>query len=95
MGLEGGPIVELFTMVVVLFPVCDGFAFTGCLVSDGGGVDGVEDVDGGDRFDGDWPVDGENGMFELNCADAILTELAIVVIPITIIAKIKMLPKAF
>ena len=55
----------------------------------------MEGVDGGDRFDGDWPVDGENGIFELNCAKVILTELAIVVIPITIIAKIKMLPKVF
>ena len=55
----------------------------------------MEGVDGGDRFDGDWPVDGENGMFGLNCAKVILTELAIVAIPITIIAKIKMLLKAF
>lgn len=55
----------------------------------------MEGVDGGDRFDGDWPVDGENGMFGLNCAKVILTELSIVAIPITIIAKIKMLLKAF
>jgi hypothetical protein len=55
----------------------------------------VEGVDGGDRFDGDWPVDGENGMFGLNCAKEILTELAIVEIPITIIAEIKMMPRVF
>ena len=60
-----------------------------------GGVGGVDGVDGGDSDDGDWPVDGENGMFGLNCAKAILIELASVAIPIAIIVNIKMMPNAF
>ena len=58
------------------------------------GVDGV-DVDGGDSVDGGWPVDGENGMFGLNCAKAMLIELAIVAIPIAIIVDIKMMTTVF
>ena len=97
MDLGEGPIVELFTTGAVIFPPGGGFTFTGRLVcvGGGGGVDGVDGVDGGDSDDGDWPVDGEKGMFGLNSAKAILIELAIVAIPIAIIVDIKMMPTFF
>jgi hypothetical protein len=97
MGLGGGPIVELFTTGVVLFPADAGAVDgdgDGDGVNDGDGVDGV-DVDGGDSVDGGWPVDGENGTFGLNCAKAMLIELAIVAIPIAIIVDIKMMTTVF
>jgi hypothetical protein len=85
----------LFTTGAVPFPACDGFVSTGWLVADGGGVDGVDGADGGDSDDGGWPVDGENGIFGLNCAKVVLTELSIVAIPITIIVDIKRMPNVF
>ena len=48
--------------------------------------------DGGDKFAGDWPVDGANGAFVLDCAKAILTQLAIVAKPIAIIAETSRIP---
>ena len=87
MGLGGGPIVELFTTGVVIFP-----AEAGAVDGDGDGVEGVEGVEG---VDGGWPVDGENGTFGLNCAKAMLIALAIVVIPIAIIVDIKMMTTVF
>ena len=78
MGLGGGPIVELFTTGVVIFPAEAG-----------------DDVDGGDSVDEGWPVDGEYGMLGLNCAKAMLIELAIVAIPIAIIVEIKMMLTVF
>lgn len=89
MGLGGGPIVEPFTTGAVIFPAgVDGVDV------DGVDIDGV-DIDGGDSDDEDPPVDGEYGVFGLNCAKAMLIELAIVAIPIAIIVDIKMTPAVF
>jgi hypothetical protein len=90
----------LFPVGAVLFPVAGGFSPIGRLVSDGDvdggdGSDCGDGVDGGDSDVGAWPVDGENGMFGLNCAKAILKELDIAAIPITIIVDIKMMPHVF
>ena len=49
----------------------------------------MEGVDGGDRFDGDWPVDGMKGVFVLNCAKAILIQLTIDAMQIAISRKLK------
>jgi hypothetical protein len=85
--------VVLFTTGVVLFTTGAGVTFNGWLV--GGGDDSDDGIDGGDSDDGGWPVDGMNGMFELNCAKAMLIQLAIVAIPIAIIVETKRMPFIF
>lgn len=93
MGLGGGPIVEPFTTGAVIFPAGPG-AVDDDSDNDDDGDDG-DDVDGGDSVDEGWPVDGEYGMLGLNCAKAMLIELAIVAIPIAIIVEIKMMLTVF
>lgn len=80
MGIGGGPI-------VVLFPADAGFTSVGSSIFDDC-VDGGDGADGGDNADDEgWPVDGTNGIFVLDCAKATLIQLAIVTIPMAIIAK--------
>ena len=59
--------------MIVQFFALAGFTFVKCPVQ--GNDDGDDDGNGGDNDD--WPVDGTKGVFVLNCAKAILTQLTI------------------